>query len=603
MRTGLFVLPFIRRNRFVPSTTTPGSRRAMLVHYTRPVRWPLLALLLIMAATIAVQLVTPALTARFINAAVGGDAMRELVTIALLTAGVALAGYVLAPVETWVSEHVAWEATNALRADLLAHLLALDASFHARHTVGELIERVDGDVSHLARFFSRFVVNILGSGAMIIGIIVLLWRVDWRVGSAIALVLVLAVTTMLRIRAAATPAWARQRQASADYYGFLGEIIAAREDVRSNNAVAWVDHRATLLLRALYAITGKAGMFGYAMAASTAGFFGLGTVIALAIGAGQYRSGAVTLGAVYLVFQYTQMLQRPVTQLRDEIQDLQQADASLSRVAALLAERPQQDAATGTCLPEGRLGVDLHGVTFGYDPADPVIHDLSVTVPSGSVLGIVGRTGSGKTTIARLITRAWQPQSGAIMLTSGNAPPVDLRCVRLDDIRHRIGLITQDVAIFGASLRDNLTLFDPAVPDDRICAVLADVGLDRWLSRLPDGLDTRLQSGGNGLSAGQAQLIACVRILLRDPDVIVLDEASSRLDPATEGQLHRVFARTLAGRTGIMIAHRIDTLRLADTILVLDHGRMVEHGPRAVLAADPNSRFSRLLATAEGDLA
>jgi ABC-type multidrug transport system fused ATPase/permease subunit len=587
------------------STTAqaPGTRRSILVTYTKPVRWPLLLLGIILAASIAIQLIAPILTARFINAAVDGAPMRELVTIALVATGLALAGYLLAPLETWASEHIGWEATNALRFDLLAHMLALDASFHARHTVGALIERVDGDVSHLARFFSRFVVNILGSGVMMLGILMLLFRVDPRVGAVVTVMLALAVIAMFRIRTAATPAWARERQASADYYGFLGEILAAREDVRSSDAVPWVTRRTTGLLHALYATTGKAGMFGYALAASTSAFFGLGAVAALAIGASQFGSGAMSLGTVYLVFQYTQMLQTPVDRLRDEIQDLQQADASLDRVASLLAEPLAQDATAGIPLPDGPLGVVMDDLTFGYDPADPVIHHLSATIPAGSVLGIVGRTGSGKTTIARLLTRAWQPQSGSVSLVPGDGAPIPLRDVRLDHIRHRIGLVTQDVAIFGATLRDNLTLFDPNVPDALLCNVLRDVGLDRWLATLPDGLDTRLQSDGGGLSAGQAQLIACARILLRDPDVIVLDEASSRLDPASEQQLHRAFARMLQGRTGVIIAHRIETLHLADHILVLEQGRVVEYGPRIALEADESSRFSRLMATAEGALA
>lgn len=157
--------------------------------------------------------------------------------------------------------------------------------------------------------------------------------------------------------------------------------------------------------------------------------------------------------------------------------------------------------------------------------------------------------------------------------------------------------------MFGATLRDNLTLFDPSIPDSHLHHVLEQVGLDGWLATLPAGLDSLLQSDGVGLSAGQAQLIACARILLRDPDIIILDEASSRLDPATEQQVHLAFARMLEERTGGIIAHRVDTLHLADHILVLDRGQVAEYGPRSTLEADPTSRFSRLLATAEGALA
>ena len=585
------------------TASATGSRRSILATYTKPVRWPLLLLGIILAASIVIQLIAPVLTARFINTAVEGAPVRDLVTIALLATGFAVAGYILTPLETWASEHIGWEATNALRFDLLAHLLRLDAAFHARHTVGELIERVDGDVSHLARFFSRFVVNILGSSVMMLGILVLLFRIDLKVGAAVAGMLILAVITMFRIRIAATPAWAQERQASAGYYGFLGEILAAREDITSSNAVPWVTHRTTRLLRALYATTGKAGMFGYALAASTSAFFGIGAVAALAIGASQFRSGTMSLGTVYLVFQYTQMLQAPVNRLRDEIQDLQQADASLNRVTTLLAEPVAPDTSSGTPLPHGPLGVIVDDITFGYDPADPVIHHLSVSIPTGDVLGIVGRTGSGKTTIARLLTRTWQAQSGSISLVPGDRPPIPLSEVSRDEIRHRVGLVTQEVAMFGATLRDNLTLFDPSIPDSHLHHVLEQVGLDGWLATLPAGLDSLLQSDGVGLSAGQAQLIACARILIRDPDIIILDEASSRLDPATEQQFHLAFARMLAGRTGVIIAHRVDTLHLADHILVLDRGQVAEYGPRSTLEADPTSRFSRLLATAEGALA
>jgi ATP-binding cassette subfamily B protein len=579
----------------------------MFITYTAPVRKPLILLGIILAVTIAVQLATPLLTARFIDRATSGAPLHDLVTIALLSAGIAIVGYLLAPLETWVSEHIAWEATNALRSDLLEHLLGLDAAFHARHSAGSLIERVDGDVSHLARFFSSFVINIIGSAVMMIGILVLLFRADWRVGIAVAIMLALAIAAMVRIRIAATPAWARERQASADYYGSIGEVMSAREDIRSNAAAGWATHRSTLLLRAMYAATGKAGMLGYAMAASTTLFFGLGAVLALAIGASQYQAGALSLGAIYLVFQYTQMLQQPVNRLRNEIQDLQQADASLQRVASLLAEPRMRESDAGTSLPEGPIGVEMRQVTFGYDPADPVLHDLSVTIPAGGVLGIVGRTGSGKTTIARLLTRAWEPQQGEIALLPVDGGQVSLRDLQLNEVRARIGFITQDVVIFGATLRENLTLFDLSVPDDRQLEVLREVGLERWLRGLPDGLDTRLQSGGSGLSAGQGQLLACARILLRDPDVIVLDEPSARLDPATEHRLHDAFARMMTGRTGVMIAHRIDTLHLADHILVLEHGCVVEYGARAALEADSGSRFSRLLAAAtaaaEGALA
>jgi ABC-type multidrug transport system fused ATPase/permease subunit len=172
---------------------------------------------------------------------------------------------------------------------------------------------------------------------------------------------------------------------------------------------------------------------------------------------------------------------------------------------------------------------------------------------------------------------------------------VDLRVVRLAEVRARIGLVTQEVQLFNASVRDNLTLFDDGMSDERIRTVLAAVGLSDWLRELPRGLDTLLGAGGAGVSAGEAQVLACARILLRDPDVVILDEPSSRLDPATERLVHAALGRLLDGRTGIIVAHRLSTLAYADDILVLEDGQVAEHGPRTSLAADPGSRFALLL--------
>jgi len=161
-------------------------------------------------------------------------------------------------------------------------------------------------------------------------------------------------------------------------------------------------------------------------------------------------------------------------------------------------------------------------------------------------------------------------------------------------------MVTQDVQLFGASVRDNLTLFNPRIPDGRVEAALEELGLGDWYRALPDGLDTGLPAGGGGLSAGQAQLLAFARVFLRDPGLVILDEASSRLDPATERLLERAMDRLLAGRTAIVIAHRLDTVRRASAVLVLEHGRVVEYGPRAALARDPDSHLARLLHASGG---
>ncbi len=565
----------------------------LLAHYLHP-HWPRIVLLaLILAATIAVQVATPLVASRFINNAVDRAPMRDLVVLALLTMLLALLGQAFSVAETWIAERVGWDATNALRLDLLAHLLRLDSSYHAARTQGELIERVDGDVSTLARFFSRFVINLIGNALLIVVVLALLLRVDWRVGVGLAAFVAIAMVAMLRIRSSSTHQWSAERQGGADFYGFLGEYLAGLEDVRSSGAGAFVLRRFAVAMRTWLGAIRRAQMRGYALVATSDGLFGLGAAFALGLCAMLYRDGSLTIGAVYLIFRYTEMLRQPTEKLRDEVQDFQQADASIGRVEGLLAETPRIVDGPGAALPAGPLGIDFDGVTFSYGE-EPVLHDVTVEVPPGRVLGVVGRTGSGKTTLTRLIPRFLDPDVGAVRLGG-----VDIRDVRLSAVRDRIGLVTQDVHLFDASVRDNVTLFDETVPDPRIVAAIEALGLGSWLRALPAGLDTVVGTGGAGLSAGQAQVLTCARVLLRDPDIVILDEASSRLDPATERLVQGALGRLLEGRTGVIVAHRLATLELADDIVVMEDGRVVEHGTRLDLAAARDSRFAGLLRTAE----
>ncbi len=570
----------------------------LLTLYLRP-QWLSMSLLAaILGSTICLQVVTPLVTSRFIDEAISHGSQHDLIFLALLAVGLALATQALAIAETYVAERVSWAATNALRTDLVAHLLRLDAPFHTEHTAGELIERVDGDVATLSRFFSRFVVYVVGNGILMVGIVVLVSHIDWRVGLGLGVFVALGLTTTLRIRAIATPSWAAERQSSAEFYGFLSEYLAGLEDVKSSGASAFVLRRCAEMMRTWLAVTRTAQMWGYAIAATSSGLFALGVVVAFALCAMLYKDGALTIGTVYLIFQYTEMLRQPTDQFRREVQDLQQADASIGRVEALLGTAPRLADGPGAALPPGPLAVELESVSFAYAEDVPVLRHVSVRLEPGRVLGIVGPSGGGKTTLTRLLMRFCDPSTGVVRLGG-----VDLRAVRLAAVRSRIGLVTQDVHLFNASVRDNLTLFDDSVSDDRVHAVLDAVGLGSWLRALPHGLHTPVGSGGTRLSAGQAQVLACARIFLRDPDIVILDEASSRLDPATERLLHTALGRLLEGRTGIIVAHRLATVAYADDILVLEDGCVREHGPRLALAADPASHFAQLLRVAPEEVA
>ena len=568
------------------------SYRALLATYLRPQAGRVVVLTVLLFGGIGLQLVNPQLLRTFIDAVSAGDTGAHLTVIAGIFIGVALAQQAMTVAATHYSEHVGWTATNALRADLVAHCLGLDLSFHKARTPGELVERIDGDATALANFFSQFVVRIVGSLLLLFGILVMLWLLDWRVGLVLSLFGVVTLAAMTSIRFIAVPYWRTDRQASADLFGFIEERLAGLIDIRSSGAESYVMRRLYGYMRTRLRTGSKARLVSTITWCVPVIAFAIGHGAAFALAAYLFVSGGLSLGAAFLIYFYTQLMGYPLQLISHQIDDFQKANAGLLRIRELLETRDALVDGPGAAFPAGPLAVAFDRVSFGYDEAELVLHDLSFRVEPGQVMGLLGRTGSGKTSIARLLMRLYDPQTGAIRLGD-----VDLRAARRDELRRQVGLVTQDVQLFRASVRDNLTFFDPGIDDARIMAALADLGLQEWHDRLSAGLDTMLSAGGSGLSAGEAQLLAFTRVFLKNPGLVILDEASSRLDPATERLIDRAIDRLLRGRTGIIIAHRLATVQRADTILILDHGRVMEHGTRQALAGDANSRFAALLRT------
>jgi len=538
---------------------------------------------------------SPQILRGFIDRAQAGAGARVLIGTAALFMLVALGGGGVTVVETYVAESLGWTATNRLRADLALHLLRLDLSFHHAHTPGELIERLDGDVTALANFFSRFVVYVVGNVVLLAGVVLLLGREDARIGLETAVFAVAILVAMARLYGVARPVWAALDEANARFYGFLGERIGATEDIRSCGATAYTLLRLYEQLRALRPLQIKATFLGQLVWVAALNLSALATAGALALGTLLVDRHAATVGTVYLVFLYTDLLVRPIAQLQAQIQDLQQAGAAVGRIDDLFATRSRlpDPEGPGAPIPPGSLTVALDAVSFRYDAdgvGESALCDVTLRLEQGAVLGLLGRTGSGKTTLARLLSRLGDPSAGTVRLGG-----TDLRAARLAEVRLRVGFVTQDVQLFAASVRDNLTFFDPHVPDTALLGAIAELGLDEWYRRLPDGLDTLLGPGGMGMSAGEAQLLAFVRVTLRDPGLVILDEASAHLDPATERLVDHAVGRLLRGRTAIIIAHRLTTVERADRVVTLDAGRVVEDGPRAALTRDPASYYSRVL--------
>jgi ATP-binding cassette, subfamily B, bacterial len=591
-------------------------------------RATLLAVLLL--SSIALQLINPQVIRYFIDTAQAGGADRALLLAAGIFIVVGLTQRVIALGTVYVGENVGWTATNALRADLARHCLRLDMSFHKTHTPGELIERIDGDVATLDDFLSQFSIRLIGNTILIVAILALLFREDWRLGLGLAIYTLIAFAALSSVQRLGTRRWAAERQADSELFGFLEERMSGTEDIRASGAEAHTLDRLDRLMLEMLEKNRAAKLVSNLTFVITNFLFVVGYALGLAIGAYLYSQGSVSIGTAFLIVYYIGMLSWPLESIREQAQNLQQASASIERIGDLLALHPRVTETPRATLPAGALAVGFENVSFEYDDEgrttederrktndgrrttedddtlpfvlrpsssvlstqSSVLSDISFQLAPGTKLGLLGRTGSGKTTLTRLIFRLYDPISGAIRLGG-----IDLRDAAFADLRGRVGMVTQDVQLFQASIRHNLALFDRTIDDARIEWALDELGLLEWLRALPDGLDTKLGAGGLGLSAGEAQLLAFARVFLRDPGLVILDEASSRLDPATERLLERAIDRLLAGRTAIIIAHRLGTVQRADEIMILDGGQVAEYGPRERLAGAGESRFAQLLQT------
>jgi len=589
--------------------------RDFLKTYLSPQKGQVTLLGLFIFLNLGLQLLLPQIMRGFIDSVTQGAPIPNLVHLGAYFLGAALMQQVIAIAAAYYTQNVGWSATNALREDLTRHALHLDMSFHKSHPPGEMISRIDSDINTLNDFFSQFLLKLVGNLLLVIAILVLLFLEDWRIGLVLTGFSLVALLIINSTRNIAVPHWEAERKAEANFYSFLEERLAGTADIRANGGRAYTLREFFKRNREMYQRSIKAGLMANIMINSMFLVFVIGNAVSLGVGGTLYLRGAITIGTVYIIFQYNRMLERPLDDISRQLSSIQKSMASLKRVHNMFNIQSKITAPsishTTALPPKGApLSLKFEGVSFFYDDEEDqtlknqeeaenelnVLEGIDFQLAPGEVLGLLGRTGSGKTTLTRLLFRLYDPQSGSIHM-GDNVHSFNIKEIPVTYLRDRIGMVTQTIELFHASVRDNLTFFNANIPVEKIRTVICDLGLSRWYNSLSAGLDTVLESGGSGLSAGEAQLLAFARIFLKDPGLIILDEASSRLDPVTEHLIEQAVDKLTQNRTALIIAHRLKTVQRADKIMILKNGRVLEFGDRETLALNPQSQFNRLLKT------
>lgn len=478
-----------------------------------------------------------------------------------------------------------------LRERVFSHQLSLSMEFFDRNRTGTLVSRMTADIEALQELVGQgltmFVVNsLLLSGAAVV-MLVMSWQL--ALGTLVVVPMVAKATSWFRRES--NKAYLDLRESIGTNLSTIQEGLAGVRVVQAFNQEGAVVERFDGTNERLFA----AHMRTERIAARYFPVIELaqGVSIAVILGLGGYLSSreAVTVGTVAAFVLYLQNLFEPIQQLSQLFNQLQASGASLHKLYGLLDERPAVAERPGAVdLPErGRLEVEH--VTFAYGSGAPVIEDVSLTVEPGERVALVGPTGAGKSTLAKLMARAYDPTTGRVAYGG-----IDLRAGTLRSLRQRIVVVPQEGFLFSGTIRDNLRIGRPGATDDDISAAIGRLGLSPRFAGFPAGLDTLVRERGANLSAGERQLISLVRAALADPGAIVLDEATSSLDPGTELVVEHALERLMEGRTVVVIAHRLSTAARADRVAVIDGGRLVEHGTHSELLAR-EGRYAALFAS------
>lgn len=518
-----------------------------------------------------------------------------ITTAALVFAGIVVAQYVSTRITLYT---VAWMGERFmmdLRTRIYAHVLRMDMAFFGRTKTGVLVSRLTSDIESLQVFASEGALAVVGSTLMVLGVSVALFVVDPFMAALVMLLMPFLLFTSYRFGRDSAKAYREWRGQIAKVLAALSENISGVREVQANAQEQRQEERFSDIDKVYYrkAMNAAKTVVNYFPRMDALRAIGLAMV--LLIGGNRVLDGEMTLGSLFAFLLYLNWFFEPIVQLANVYNLLQGALAALYKLYGLADERPSiQEPGDPRHLPEDVEGsIRLHEMTFGYDPEEQVISNMDLRIPAGQRVAVVGATGSGKSTLVKLLARFYDPLSGSIAIDG-----IDLRDLSFDDLRRSVAMVPQEGFLFEDSLRFNLTFGMEEIGESELWEACRAAGIAEWVESLPAGLETPMRERGNRLSSGERQLVALTRALMVEPAIVILDEATSNLDPGTEEQIEEAIETLLADRTSIVVAHRLRTARRADRVLVMESGQVVEDGTYDELAGR-DGPFAELIRTWE----